>query len=175
MDFDYNTVKYLVIILSLLILGYVIFLIYTDLTTVRGECNKLKTKLFETSDSLTELQKQIEYVSAETETEIDEQENTLHEILNNNFFTPTDLDEEDDLNDPEVPAFSFNIPLFDDQNKITELKEESPEQPENNEEEIQFISTSNQCEGIVATGKNKGKQCSKDSIVNEKFCTKHSK
>lgn len=192
MDFDYNTVKYLVIILSLLILGYICFLIYTDLSTVRSECTKLKTKLFETSDSLTELQKQIEYVSADadSDTEIDEEEHTLHDILNNQLFTSGKEDYHNEEIDPEsikspieqpINSFSFNIPFFGQEqpdNKITEVNDEqepAPEMPVNEQEDIQFLSTSNQCEGTVASGKNKGKQCSKEAIADSKYCAKHGK
>lgn len=210
MDFDYNTVKYLVIILSLLILGYICFLIYTDLSTVRSECTKLKTKLFETSDSLTELQKQIEYVSADadSDTEIDEEEHTLQDILNNQLFTSGKEDYHNEEIDPEsqrdslfnrspasiesiespieqpINSFSFNIPFFGQEqpdNKITEVNDEPEPAPEipvvpyNEQEDIQFLSTSNQCEGTIASGKNKGKQCSKEAIADSKYCAKHGK
>lgn len=181
MDLDYNTVKHLVIILSLLILGYVIFIVYTDLTTVRGEFNKIKTKLSETTDSLQELQKKIEYVEEEdASSEISQDNHVLHELLNNNFFSSNESIDVQPENEGTVEesdnltSFNFSIPLFSQENNITELPDEDEDEAKD-PEDIQFVTTSTQCEAIVASGKNKGKQCSKDTITDSNLCSKHYK
>jgi hypothetical protein len=194
MDFDYNTVKYLVIVLSFLIIGYVIFLIYTDVTNVRGELNKVKTRLFDTSVSLEELQKQIEYVDDNTDSENsnEEEQHVLHDILNNNFFTNeyTEVDpevkQEKTTEDPvNINSFSFNIPFFTQNNEqqplasIEEISESgdliTEDIPENFDQEIKFEKTLTQCQGVIASGKNKGNQCSKSAVSDSNFCTKHNK
>lgn len=178
MDFDYNTIKYLVFILSLLILGYAIFLIYTDLTTVRGEFIKMKNKLSDTTNSLEELQKHIEYVENDSDTEIsnDEEHNTLHSILNNNFFTQSN-DPEQQQDTSNINSFSLNIPLFSQKTETPNLAsiEEISESGENEEEEIKFEKTLKQCQNILVSGKNKGNQCTKYAVEDSDFCSKHNK
>lgn len=204
MDFDYNTVKYLVIVLSLLILGYVIFIVYNDLTTVRGDFNKLKNKMNETSDSLNELHKKIdndiEYsLNCSVGSFITDKDATLDDILNNNLFsdsvesasvTNKDLtDEKSELKDSSnYSSFSLNIPFFnrdsENQNKICEIPEVPEIEKVENEflepyiketEDLKFVKTTNQCESTITSGKNKGKQCSKDSISDSNYCSKHYK
>ncbi len=187
MDFDYSTVKYLVIILSFLILGYVIFLVYTDITNVRGELHKVKTRLFDTSNSLEELQKQLEYVS-DTDSETSQKEHhVFDEILNDNFFSNSS-DPETDSEDPvNINSFSFNIPFLSQNNEslpcieeVTESNEvghglANDDSPQNFEQEIKFENSLSQCKGVLASGKNKGTQCSKDAMKDSDYCTKHNK
>jgi len=167
MDLDYNTVKYLVLILSLIVLGYVIYLLYVELTNVKSDFTKIKTKMTSVEDEV-DYVKGLITVEDDEDNENVEESQDFSELLNNNGF----------LNSLNLSYSKLTeYPTGTDLEKIEELDEteQQSEEPEtqNTQDSIEFVTEDNICDTILTSGKNKGKQCTKTALDNSNKCLKH--
>lgn len=163
MDLDYNTVKYLVIILSFIVLGYVIYLLYNELVNVKTDFTKIKTKITSVEDD-------VDYVkgliTVEEEEDAEDDNQNFSELLNNNGFLNSL-----NLNYSKLTEYPTETEL----SEIQEIEEidETEETPQETSDDIEFVSSDRTCDTILASGKNKGKKCTKTALDNTTKCLKH--
>lgn len=163
MDLDYNTVKYLVLVLSVIVLAYVIYFLYTELWNVRTDFSKMKTKITTVEDDI-DYVKGLITVEEDAQSEEDQQDNTenFSELLNNNGFLNSL-----NLNYSKLTEYPTELEEIEETDEVEEIDTE-----EHEETPIEFLQAKT-CDTILTTGKNKGKQCTKNALDNSDKCLKH--
>lgn len=192
MDFSHDTIKYIVIILALIIIGYTIFLLYKDAMNTRSELAKLKNNTSE----LTEIINEYRQLNEEDEDQSDTSETSYlsdEKVVSGRYYNQSNniLDQlilgSEQLQDlqqlqSEIEGTKLKsvIEEIEDDEEIQEQNEDNEDNEDNeeqNEEEenIEFITDlkKSTCESILKSGKNKGNTCKKVALDNSSYCKIH--
>ncbi len=157
MELSQDSIKYVVLILVGMIIFYILFCLYRDIMTVRSELAKLKGDLENVNKTIEE-----EFTDEDFEEETDEEHGCyLHELL-----------EPEAAEAQEVEAQEVEAQEVEAQEVEPQEVEPQEVEPEEVEGEIIFLQ-STLCPVILKTGKNKGKECGKETVENTGLCKKH--
>lgn len=190
---DYNSsVKYIIIVLSFIIVGYTIFLLYKDSMNIRNEVVKLKNDIAVFSDTIKQYKILIDENSNDDDDDVYKKSKSWD---NNNILDQLLLGSEQLQNlhqlQSEIEEGTNKVSEIEEYNSDSESSQNSDDEKqehdesqndtssvcENQDEEedtnISFVSKKKKCESILKSGKNKGSNCGRDSYDNTQFCKIH--
>ncbi len=172
MELSQDSIKYVVLILVGMIIFYILFCLYRDIMTVRSELAKLKGDLENVNKTIEE-----EFTDEDFEEETDEEHGCyLHELLEPEAAEAQEVEaqevEAQEVEAQEVEAQEVEAQEVEAQEVEPQEVEPQEVEPEEVEGEIIFLQ-STLCPVILKTGKNKGKECGKETVENTGLCKKH--
>lgn len=197
MDISHDTVKYIVILLAFIIIGYTIYLLYKDAMNTRSELVKTKSEISELKEIISSLNENDPCDGDNEEDDYDHEHD--------------DDDDDDDYDDedqnegtPDLSRRWNNNNILDqlilgseqlqnlqqlqseiEGSKVSQIKEienvdDNDDDNDNDNDnddanDIEFISSSEntKCESVLKSGKNKGEKCKRTTVNNSEFCKIH--
>lgn len=182
MELSQNSVKYIILILVFVIIGYILFSLYRDTMYLRSEISKIKTELSEVKKSLED---QEDYEDEEDYEEEDcgffhPEDSQKCDVILEDLTQESQEELIEDEEQKEIPDDHQVLEIKEDeplqiQKSVLETIDEEPEsdiQVDEKEHEILFLEKM-LCPVILKSGKNKGSACNKDTFENTGFCKKH--
>lgn len=203
MELNQDSIKIIILIITIIFIGYCIFLLYQDLMYVRSEIKSLRNEYVSLYEKINSFDNKTKPIGIDNDIINDDDEDDETEDIGDNL-------DENDTNNSDI-YYNWNddsgilnhihlnskelknlhqvqseiegtyklstITELDEENKsvIIDEKENEDQNNEDTNNDLQFISNSSKCPIILKSGKKKGVQCNKDLYKNFTTCKLHSK